>query len=261
MQLSDRVVLLTGASRGLGRALALALAARGARLACVARESEALDEVVREAQAGGATARGYPFDLAQVDDCESLVERVAADLGPVSVVLCNAATTTAGEVRDLSLAHYESDLRVNFLSAVALTRAALPGMLARGEGAFTYILSGAALRPLPAFSSYSATKAALLAFTGSLRVELAGEPVRVLTVFPGTLRTEFLERMTRVGSPRILAARRPADPARIAGVIVRALERDRSRVFVRGPAWLVHQLDHFAPGLVDRLLARQLRRS
>lgn len=260
MQLSERVVLLTGASRGLGRALALALAARGARIACVARDVAALDDVVREVEARGATARAYPFDLSEIGACEALLERVSADLGPVSVVLCNAATTTAGEVRDLALAHYESDLRVNFLSAVALTRAALPGMLARGDGSFTYVLSGAALRPLPAFSSYSATKAALLAFAGSLRVELADEPVRVLTVFPGTLRTEFLERMTRVGSPRLLAARRPADPARIAAAIVRALERDRSRVFVRGPAWLVHQLDHFAPGLVDRLLARQLRR-
>jgi len=253
------VVLLTGASRGLGRALALALAARGARVACVARDAAALDETVAAVRAAGGEAAAFPCDLADPAAARPLIARVAETLGPVSLLIANHGTATAGEVASLGLDHLEHDLRVNFLSAAALTRALLPGLAERG-GTLAYVLSGLALRPLPAWSSYAASKAALRAYAEALRIELAGGPVHVLTIQPGTMRTGFLDRMDRVGDPKILRPRRAAAPERAARAIVRGLERDRARVSVLGPASLVGLADLVAPGLVDRLLARLYRR-
>ena len=259
MQLNGRVVLLTGASRGLGRALAEALGARGARVACVARDPAGLAEVVEAVRARGGEARAFAFDLLRVEACDELVARVERELGPLSVLVANAGMATAGEVEALAIADFEKNLRGNFLAAAALTRAALPGLRERG-GALCYLLSGLALRPIPAFSTYAAAKAALRAYAESLRIELAGSRVRVLTVQPGSLQTDFLARMERVGEPRILMPGAAAPPERVAAAVVRALERERARLVVRGRGWLVGQLDHFAPWLVDRLLARRYHR-
>jgi len=259
MHLDGSVVLLTGASRGLGRALAETLSMRGARVACVARDAEALEATVASLVTAGGEAAAFPCDLAESAAAEPLVERVGATLGPVSLLIANHGTATTGEIASLELGHFERDLRVNFLSAVALTRALLPGLRERG-GTLAYVLSGLALRPLPAWSSYAASKAALRGYAEALRIELAGSPVRVVTIQPGTMRTGFLERMDRVGDPEILRPRRPAPPERVARAVVRGLERDRSRVSVFGPASLVAAADLVAPGLVDRLLVRLYRR-
>ena len=258
MQLSGRVVLVTGASRGLGRALATTLAARGARVACSARDGAALDAVVEAIAEAGGMAKAFPCDLAEPGAAAGLVARVESELGPLSVLLANHGSTTAGEVRDLRLADFERDLRTNFLAATALTAAALPGLRERG-GTLGYVLSGLAHRPLPAWSAYAASKAALRAYADALRVELAGGPVRVLTIQPGPLRTDFLARMARVGRPRIIEPRRAARPEDVAETIVRALERDRARVSVFGPASLVRAADLVAPRLVDWLLGRRHR--
>jgi short-subunit dehydrogenase len=259
VRLEGRVVLLTGASRGLGRALAEALGARGARVACVARDAAGLDAAVAAVRARGGEARAFAFDLLRIESCGELVARVERELGPLSALVANAGMATAGEVEALAIADFERNLRGNFLSAAALTRAALPGLRERG-GTLCYLLSGLALRPLPAWATYAASKAALRAYAETLRIELAGSRVRVLTVQPGSLRTDFLSRMERVGEPRILTPGAAAPPERVAAAVVRALERDRARLVVRGPGWLVGQLDHFAPWLVDRLLARMYRR-
>lgn len=261
MQLNGRVVLLTGASRGLGRALALELAGRGARIACVARGTEALEATVEDLAARGGHARAYPFDLTRVEECDDLVARVEADLGPASVLICNAAMATVGEVADCDVSEYERHLRGNVLASIALTRALLPGMTERRSGTFAYVLSALALRSLPAFSTYAVAKSALRGFAESLRVELADTPVRVLTVMPGTLKTEGLAHLDRVGeSPRILESGFAAPPERVARRVVRAIERNRDRVTVRGPSWWAQQLDHFAPSLVTKILARAYRR-
>lgn len=261
MRLSERTVLVTGASRGLGRAVAEAAAARGARVACVARDAAALREVTAAIEAAGGSARAFPADLARLDDLPSLWREVREALGPVDVLLCNAAATSVGEVGELALADYEADLRTNFLSPVRLAQLGLADMRARGGGTLAFVVSGAARRPLPAWTSYSATKAALLAFADGLRVELADEPVRVLTVFPGTLDTGFTDRMRIVGRPRVLAGGRPGSPEQVAERIVRALETGDERLTVRGAAWLVGHVDPHAPSWVDRLLARAYRRA
>jgi len=260
MRLRGRVVLLTGASRGLGRAVALALGTRGARVACVARDAAALAGVVEATRAAGGEARAFPFDLDHSEACGELVAQVEEELGPLGVLVANAGMATAGEIADLPLAEFERNLRGNFLGHAALTRAALPGLRERG-GTLCFVLSGLALRPIPALSTYAVSKAALRAYAESLRIELSGSSVRVLTVQPGTMETGFLARMDRFGEPRILMPRRAAPPERVAERLVRALERDRSRVVVRGGGWLVQQLDHFAPQLVDRLMVHLYRRA
>jgi len=259
VQLSGSVVLLTGASRGLGRALAQTLAARGAKVGCAARDRVALDEAVAEITAAGGTAAAFPCDLSELSEAAPLVERVESQLGPISILVSNHGTATVGEVADLSLADFEVNLRTNFLASAALTEALLPSFAERG-GTLAYVLSGLALRPLPAWSTYAASKAALRGYADALRIELAGGPARVLTIQPGTMQTGFLDRMARVGEPKILRPRSAAPPERVAEAVARALERDRARVSVLGSSSLVQAADLVAPGLVDWLLARMYRR-
>jgi short-subunit dehydrogenase len=260
MKLDGAVALVTGASRGLGRALCIALAARGASLAVSARDRAALDALVAEIERRGGRARAYAFDLARYGESPELVRAAAADLGGLDLLVCNAATGTAGEIADLPLAALEENIDVNFLAPVALTQAFLQTAGGGRRRAVCFVLSGAAFRALPAFAAYSTGKAALASFADALRIELRESNVDVLSVFPGTMDTEFTARMPRVGGARVVAARRRQAPEAVAERVVRALERGDSRLSLWGPARLAYHLDHFAPGLVDRLLARLHRR-
>jgi short-subunit dehydrogenase len=262
MKLDGATVVVTGASRGLGHALALALAARGARLGLVGRDERSLEATAADVSRRGTAARTYGLDLARYDACGPLLRRIATDLGSVDVLVCNAATGTAGAAADVPIPAYEANLDVNFLAPVALTQEylRLPG--SGRPRAVCFVLSGAAFRGLPAFSAYATGKAALAVFADALRIELRDRGVHVLTVVPGTMDTEFTTRMPRVGdSAAVVSARRRVAPERVAERIVRALERDRARLFRWGPARVVYHLDHLVPGLVDRLLARLQRRA
>jgi short-subunit dehydrogenase len=261
MKLDGVTAVVTGAARGLGRALAVALAARGARLALVGRDERSLEATAAEVARRGPAAHCYGLDLTRYQDGGELVRRIAADLGSVDLLVCNAATGTAGAVADLPLSALEENLDVNVLAPAVLAQECLRLPLGPRGRTLCFILSGAGYRALPAFSAYSTGKAALGAFADALRIELHGSGVNVLTVVPGTMDTEFAARMPRVGaSTAVVMARRRVPPERVAARIVRALEQDRQRLFVWGPARIIYHLDHLVPGLVDRLLARLYRR-
>jgi short-subunit dehydrogenase len=172
MELAGRRVLITGASRGIGQALAERFTAAGARVALVARSEGPLKEL---ADRLGGTA--HPADLCDPEQLAGLVERVEADGGPVDVLVNNAGIDKAGFLVDMSADDVDLLYRLNLIAPVELCRQILPRMLERGTGHIVTISSMAGVGSYPGYALYASSKAALNHFTACLRADLKGKPV------------------------------------------------------------------------------------
>jgi short-subunit dehydrogenase len=235
VRLEGAVCLVTGASAGIGRATADALAARGAHVVAVARDAERL---------AGVGERQVAWDLASP-------EGLADEVGPVDVLVNNAGFGWAGPTADTP--HVAGLVAVNLVAPIALVRAFLPAMVEAGRGHVVNVASIAGYVGPRDEAVYAATKGGLISFSESLRYELRGTGVGVTLVAPGVIATEFFERR---GVPYARAWPRPIPAARVAEAIAEAIEHGRDEVFV--PRWLsgVARLRGAAPGLFRRLTAR-----
>jgi short-subunit dehydrogenase len=187
MQLAGKRVLITGASRGIGRSLAFAFARAGATVALVARDGTALDELASEL---GGTA--HPADLLDPEQRNRLVHRVEDDAGPVDVLVNNAGLAHEGPLWEGTAEELDRQVQLNLTTPLELCRQALPRMLRRGSGHLVNVASLAALASVPGMSTYAATKAGLAHGTAALRDELQGLPVAVTTVMVGGVPTDML---------------------------------------------------------------------
>jgi NAD(P)-dependent dehydrogenase (short-subunit alcohol dehydrogenase family) len=194
-ELEGKVALVTGGSKGIGRAVALAFADAGADVALAARGPEALEKTVREVEERGRRALGVPTDVADVDQVDALVERTVGELGALDVLVNNAgAAPFLSPVESIRLDGFEKYFRVNFLSALICTRAAAPHLLKRGERASVInVASVAAFVASPGLAYYSTAKAALVNLTRTVAHEWAGFGVRVNAIAPGWIETELNE--------------------------------------------------------------------
>jgi short-subunit dehydrogenase len=172
-------VLVTGASGGLGRAMALALRAEGAELVVTGRRPAALEMVAAEVQ-----GRAIVADLAD----RSQLDRLLAAAGDLDVLIANAGLPASGDLAEWTTEQIDRVLEVNLASPIAMTRALLPGFRARGSGHFVYVSSLSGRVPSVGASLYSATKFGLRGFAGGLRADLHGSGVGVSVVFPGFVR-------------------------------------------------------------------------
>jgi len=255
--------LVTGASSGIGRAVAGRLAAAGARLALHGRDRDALAALAAAIFAGvppaGAAPAAGPVvaatltgDLTRPGMAEAAAGDAAAALGGIDVVVASAGAGWAGPFSDMDMAEAERMVSLNLMAPVRLSRAVLPGMLARRRGHIVVVGSIAGRVGVPGEAVYAATKAGLAAFADSLRAEVAGQGVGVSLVTPGAVDTPFFERRGRRYGRRIP---RPVAPERVADAVLRCLEGDRAEQTV--PRWLTvpARLHGAAPG-VYRSLAR-----
>ena len=228
-----RRVLLTGASSGIGRELALQLAARGDRLAIAARTREQLEAVAGEAaRAGGPRPVVLACDLAERGAAAELASEATRALGGVDVLVNNAGGGVGGRIatvgdRDEAREAFE----VNYWSPLALVRALLPSMLEHDRGMVVNVTSMAQVSTWPGFGAYAATKAALGCATETLRLELAGTGVHVLEAIPGPVDTA-VQGETRLapGIDAMLDRVPLGDAAEMARRIVRAMDRRRAHV-------------------------------
>jgi NAD(P)-dependent dehydrogenase (short-subunit alcohol dehydrogenase family) len=179
VQLAGAVALVTGASRGVGRATALALAEAGADVACAARATDAasvklpgtIDETVREVERRGRRGLAVPTDLSRDGQVEAMVERTLAAFGRIDVLVNNAAITFAGDLA-LPMRRWDLVMEVNLRAPVLAIRAALPGMIARGRGAILNVSSAAAVMAIPGLLVYGVSKAGLERLTVGVAEEL-----------------------------------------------------------------------------------------
>jgi len=243
--------LVTGASRGIGRALSAELARRGCAVGLVARSEEELSEVAASLPGGGHEA--LPADVGDRDEVEAAIERFAE----VDVVVANAGVADYGPFRDMDLELVERMTRVNWLGTVYTVRAALSGMLARRRGHLVIVSSGAALRTFPQAAVYGATKAAQRGFAEALWHELAGTGVFVTIVYPGEVRTE-LHGHERAALPAWRDIAEEADPAALARRVVEAIEHDERAVYYPSQVRALRAVHGLSPRLAD-LAIRRLR--
>jgi NAD(P)-dependent dehydrogenase (short-subunit alcohol dehydrogenase family) len=199
--LSEQVVVVTGASSGLGRAIAREAGAAGAKVVVTARNAEALDDAVREIEAFGSEALAVPADHAIHDEVGQVVEQTVDHFGRIDTYIANAIVTVMSEGADLQPDELRHVLDVNFLGMVYGFWAALP-YLNESRGTFLHVSSALAYRGIPLQSAYCASKAAGRTFLESVRVELQkhGSPVSVSVVLPGAINTPQFDRSRqRVG--------------------------------------------------------------
>jgi NAD(P)-dependent dehydrogenase (short-subunit alcohol dehydrogenase family) len=191
MTLNGRVAVVTGASRGLGKAIALALGKAGAKVALVARDVEQLAAVAIEARGLGAVAETFRADISDEAQILQLARDVTAELGPADILINNAGTVVRKTCLDLSLEEWNTVLTTNLTSAFLMCRSFVPQMKGRGYGRVINIGSIFGHVSLPMRTAYSASKAGLLGFTRALALELAEEKITVVTISPGPFLTEM----------------------------------------------------------------------
>lgn len=226
----ETCTIITGASSGIGRALALELARRRARLALVARASDRL-EAVRDAclAAGAMQAHAIPFDLADSSSIEVLVADSERRLGaPFGLAVHAAGSVLLARVEDYPLAEAISLLNVNLVAGFALARALVPGMRLHG-GTIGFISSGSAYRALPYQWAYAASKAGIERLAEALRVELAGSKVRVRVVSPGPVDTGMTMNPPTVPPAMMLSKDKPPSPEAMAPALLDAFAGNQAR--------------------------------
>ncbi|HEU4452343.1 MAG TPA: SDR family oxidoreductase [Longimicrobium sp.] len=260
----DNVVIVTGASAGIGRELALQLAARGAHLALAARDPVKLEEVAAECRARGVRAIAVPTDVGDEEQCGELVERTVGEFGRLDTLVNNAGISMWArfdEVTDLS--GFEALMRVNYLGSVYCTHHALPH-LKRSRGRIVGVSSLTGKTGVPTRSGYAASKHAMTGFFDSLRIELADSGVTVTMVYPGFVATEIRERAFGPDGRPLGAGNSPVREREVMTaeecarqILEAAASRRRELIMTtRGKVgWI---LKVFAPGLIDRIAAKAI---
>ncbi|HWE69358.1 MAG TPA: glucose 1-dehydrogenase [Acidimicrobiales bacterium] len=201
--LEGRVALVTGGGRGIGRAICLALADSGARVAVTYRvDAEAADRTVDDIRWAGGEAVGYRADVGDPEQVATLVARVAGELGPVDHLVNNAGFSRLTPAEDLGFAEWRKVLTVNLDGPFLTTWAVKDGMLTRGRGSIVNVASVAGIEPNPDQIHYGTSKAALIYFTRTCARAFAAAGVRVNCVAPGLTRTDRVGTVT----PDVLAA-------------------------------------------------------
>lgn len=259
-----QTIVITGASAGIGRGLALALAHQGANLVLAARHQSALAEVASACTAAGGTAIAVPVDVASPQDCQKLVEAAIAAFGQIDILVNNAGIsmlTAFDQVTDLSV--FEQVMRVNYLGAVYCTHFALPYLKA-SRGLLVAMSSLCGKTAVPTRSGYVASKHAMQGFFDTLRIELQGTGVDVLVVSPGFVATDIRQRA--LGADGKVLGESPRDESKgnmsvdeCVRQIVWAMERRKREHVMTVKGKVIPWVKLLMPTLVDRLALKAAR--
>lgn len=228
-----KVAVITGANRGIGRAVALALAKRGADLVLAARDQERLLAVAREVEGLGRRALVVAGDLRREEAVENLRQAALRTFGTVDIVVNNAGVGKYGPLLDFTPADYDWIMDTNMRTSFLVTQAFLPTLLEKGSGDLVFVASVAGLKGLPQEAVYCASKFAQVGFAQALDHELREKGIRVSVVAPGGVKTEFAFGTGRVpGDPRLERFLRPEEVAE--AVVFALAQPPHARVFLIG---------------------------
>lgn len=199
--LKGKVTAITGASSGIGRALSLAMGADGARLIVAARHIQPLEEVCRIVRDTGGEAYPISTDLSHDRGAEAVVNTAIEQFGTIDILINNAGISTYGPYEESGYDEIRRVISVNLEAPMQASRIAIPIFKSKGSGIIVNVSSIGAFAGAPWIASYCATKAALKAFTDSLRIELAPYGINVIGVYPGVVRTSFVENNRSLFTP------------------------------------------------------------
>ena len=256
------VALVTGAASGIGRALALGLAARGAHLALVDRNAAGLEAVAAQARQRGVRVSTHPFDLSKQEDIGALVGDVIAQHGRVTLLINNAGVALGGRFEEVSLEEFEWLMSINFRAVVALTKACLPYLLREDGTHLVNVSSVFGLAVPEGQAAYSASKFAVRGFTEALRHELEGR-VGVSVVHPGGVKTNIALGARVAATVDPVRAKQEAEQfdrglrtsaEDAAETILRAVQRRQGRVLIGVDARLIDVIQRLWPVSYWRIL-------
>ncbi|MFD0485674.1 SDR family oxidoreductase [Kineococcus sp. GCM10028916] len=256
-RLADQVVVVLGASSGIGRATALRLAQDGARVVCASRGTEALRTLVEEITAAGGRATAVRADITRPEDLTALVDAAESTYGRIDTWVTMAGISVYGTIADVPLEEFRRVAEVNYLGHVAAAQVAVPAMERNGGGVLVGMASVEGVRSLPLHAPYTASKFAVRSFYDALRMELAqaGGRVAVSTILPAGIGTPFWEHSrNRTGSltkppPPVYA------PELVADVVARLATHPRRQAVVGGASMGFLLGEKFNPALTDVVLS------
>ena len=255
----NKVVIVTGASSGIGRETAMAFAQAGARVILAARGETALRDVANEiVRTTGSSANDQsnrvlvvPTDVTKDENVRQLIAAVVAQFGRLDILINNAGIGMRAPVADMPLDDVRYLMEVNFYGPLRCIQAVLPQMRKQGAGQIVNVGSVLSIIVAPRNSAYCASKFALLALSDALRLELHGTGIDVISVLPAYTDTGFFEHMFRYGGPTRVSPFKGQHPAKVARAILRACAKRKRDVVLTVSAQLGIWLRRLAPGLLD----------
>lgn len=261
--MNGRVVVITGASSGIGEAMACEYAAMGARVVLGARREDELRRVASEIETNGGKVVYQVCDVVNEEDCKRLIAKAVESFGGVDIMICNAGLSMRALFDDCDLKVLRRLMDVNFWGTVNCTKYALP-YLQRSKGSLVGISSVAGIHGLPGRTGYSASKYAMTGFLDTIRVENLKKGVHVMTACPGfTASNVRFAALTADGTQQGETPRNEAKmmtPERVAHLVARGLMRRKRLCLMEWEGRMTHFLKKICPGFVDRLFYEVMRR-
>lgn len=227
--IASKTILLTGASRGIGRCIAHALAKEQATIVGVARSQSGLDQVGAGVEAAGGKWIGIPFDISQVETLPILIKQIEELTGSIDILINNAGIEIYRAFQDYSLDELQSIISTNLIAAMELTRLLLPEMMTRNSGHIVNIASTAAKKGHPYDSVYSASKAGLLMWNDAIRQELAGTNVEISIICPGYVSDQGLLADTGIAAPKLSGT---STPEAVAIAVLKAIQHNLTEIVI-----------------------------
>jgi short-subunit dehydrogenase len=252
-------MLITGASQGIGRALALAAARRGARVLAAARSDELLSQLADEAHAAGGTLEVVRADVTSAEDRQRMADAALRHFGGLDVLVNNAGIGATGHFAECGPERLRAIMEVNFFGLTETTRVCLPLLRQGHRPAIVNISSIAGKRGIPARSEYSASKFAVQGFSEALRAEMARFGIDVLVVSPGLTQTNFSQNMLEQKARLQMDHMRGMTAEDVAAAALGAIERGSNEVCLTLQGRLIVLVSRFFPRLADRIAARRVR--
>jgi short-subunit dehydrogenase len=258
-QIAGSRILITGASQGIGKALAEAAARQGGRVLAVARSKELLQELAQPLRYEGAAIEIMAGDITGLEDRRRMVDEAVRFFGGLDILINNAGIGATGHFADCGPDRLRKIMEVNFFGLTEMTRICLPLLRQGNRPAVVNISSVAGQRALPARSEYSASKYAVEGFSEALRTEIAKDGIDVIVVCPGLTQTNFSQNMIEQKARMALDHMRGMTSEQVAAATLRAIEKGKREVVLTLSGKLICLVSRFFPWIADRILARKVR--
>ena len=252
-------MLITGASQGLGRALALEAVKQGAKVLAAARNAELLGELTSEARAAGGSIHTVVADVTSAEDRRKMVEAAEQAFGGLDILVNNAGIGATGHFADVSFEHLRKIFEVNFFGTTETIRAFLPVLKRGNKPAIVNISSIAGKRGIPARSHYSSSKFAVQGFSEAIRAELAKDGVDVLIVSPGLTQTNFSKNMLEQKAKIQLDHMRGMTSEEVARATLRAIAKGKNETTLSLKGRLLVLVARFFPWVIDIVTRKKVR--